>query len=413
MKVLILTIGSHGDVHPFLGIAAALRRRGHDVTMVASPYFDSLICAMGLNYVPLGKAEEFESMARDPQIWHPLHGPIKIANSIEHSLPQSYQAILDHAEPGKTVLVYSSLSFAARIAQETLHLPGVTVHLSPILFRSVYDPPKFAGMHMPDWMPHWMKRGIYKLTDVLVTDRYFAPPINRFRKRLGLPPVKGIFRDYCHSPRRVIGLFPDWYAPPQPDWPAQARLTGFPLFDETEVTPLPPDVERFLNSGSQPIAFTPGSANFFAQNFFAAAADACRLMGRRGILLTRHADQVPAQLPEGVIHAAYAPFSRLLPRCAATVHHGGIGSTAQGLAAGVPQLLMPMAYDQIDNAARIKKLGVGDELIPRDFTAPNVATKLGRLVSSTATAEACKQIAAKFVGFDALAMTVELIEALK
>jgi UDP:flavonoid glycosyltransferase YjiC (YdhE family) len=245
----------------------------------------------------------------------------------------------------------------------------------------------------------------------MMIDPILARPLNKFRAELRLVPVKNILSEWCHSPQRVIGLFPDWYAPPQPDWPKQTVVTGFPLFDEKDVTPLPEKVEEFLNAGSAPIVFTPGSAMLHGQAFFAAGVAACRILKRRGILLTRHAEQVPANLPDGVIHAPYAPFSQLLPRSAALVHHGGIGSTAQAMSCGVPQLMMPMGFDQPDNAQRIKRLGVGDSLPPKKFKGQAVAAALGRLIESATVADACKAVAAKFRAEpDAMGQTVEWIE---
>ncbi len=91
--------------------------------------------------------------------------------------------------------------------------------------------------------------------------------LNAFRKDVGLGPVHGIFRQYIHSPQRVIGLFPDWFAPPAADWPVQVRLTGFPLYDERGVTPISPDLRAFLDAGPPPIAFTFGSAMWHAHEF--------------------------------------------------------------------------------------------------------------------------------------------------
>jgi rhamnosyltransferase subunit B len=157
--------------------------------------------------------------------------------------------------------------------------------------------------------------------------------------------------------------------------------------------------------------FTPGSAMMHGQNFFAAGVEACRILGRRGILLTRHSEHVPGNLPDGVIHAPYAPFSQLLPRSAALVHHGGIGSTAQAMACGVPQLMMPMGFDQPDNARRIRRLGVGDALAPKKFKGRAVAGVLGRLIGSAGVAESCKRVAERFKAEpDALGETVGWIE---
>src|SRR5262249_32355180 len=151
-------------------------------------------------------------------------------------------------------------------------------------------------------------------------------------------------------------LFPEWFGPPQPDWPPNVTMTSFPLFDERGLAELPTDVETFLAAGTPPIVFTPGSAMKQGRAFFTTAVEACVRLGRRGVLLTRFGEQVPPSWPEGIRHFEYVPFSQVFPRAAAVVHHGGIGTTSQCLAAGVPQLIMHMAHDQPDNAARILKL---------------------------------------------------------
>ena len=278
-----------------------------------------------------------------------------------------YDAIADfRARHGgdETVVVASSLAFGARVAQEKLGIPVATVHLSPAIFRSVHDETKFSGMFLPEWLPRPIKRFQYWVGNRFIIDRYGTRPFNAIRAEYGLGPIANMFGTYMNSPERMIGFWPGWFAAPQPDWPPNTRLTGFPLYDEGDVAPLSDDLQRFLDAGDPPIAFTPGSANWQAPRFLAESADACRLLGRRGILLTRHRGQVPESLPPGVIHVEFAPFSRLLPHCAAVVHHGGVGSAAQGLATAVPQLAMPMAHDQLDNATRLERLGVARWLAP-------------------------------------------------
>jgi UDP:flavonoid glycosyltransferase YjiC (YdhE family) len=147
-----------------------------------------------------------------------------------------------------------------------------------------------------------------------------------------------------------------------------------------------------------------------AASFFTAAVEACRRLGRRGLLLTKFADQVPSELPADVRHFEYVPFSRVLPRVAAIVHHGGIGTTAQGLRAGIPQLIMPLSHDQPDNAARLARLGVGDQLAPASFRGDRVAEKLSRLLDSPAVRTNCAQVAARFDGIDPLAEACAVVE---
>ena len=140
--------------------------------------------------------------------------------------------------------------------------------------------------------------------------------------------------------------------------------------------------------------------------------EACTQIGRRAIFLTRFPEQIPSILPRTIRHFAYAPFSQFLHRCAAFVHHGGIGTTAQGLAAGAPQLIMPMSHDQPDNARRIGNLGVGLSIAANRYTATRVAPLLKELTTSQQIAELCSAMALKMKGIDAIRDTCELIEAL-
>ena len=177
------------------------------------------------------------------------------------------------------------------------------------------------------------------------------------------------------------------------------------------LTMMPSELDRFLSDGPSPIAFTPGSANIFGKKFFQAAADACKIMGKRGILLTRFAEQIPESLPENVRHFDFAPFKELLPRCEALVHHGGIGSLSQAMLAGIPQVIMPMGFDQIDNAHRVWSLGVGDSLFPERFEGNRLAMTLRNLMANPNTARACNQLAARIGQVDSLEVACDVIEA--
>jgi len=257
---------------------------------------------------------------------------------------RTFAVIEDLNVPGETVVAAPLIALGARIAQEARGIPLVTVALHPALFRSTSSPPDLPPLPLSRGLPRFWNRFWYWLSDVALFDRLMAPGANAFRSELGLPPVHRLLAGWCFSPRRVLGLFPDWFAPPRPGWPPQARLTGFPLYDGWGAGPAAPEVAEFLGAGDPPVVFTPGSANRHVRAFFEAAVDASRRLGRRAALVTRFRDEIPSGLPAGVRHFDPVPFSRLFPRAAAVVHHGGIGTSALGLAAGVPQLVMPMAY---------------------------------------------------------------------
>lgn len=411
VHVLLIALGSHGDVHPFVGIGLALRERGHRVGVAANPHFAPLIHQVGLECIAIGEESDYRRFAADPNCWKRLSGTRSVLAWVTTMIRPVYQMIRDVTAAEHVVVGASSLALGARVAQDHLRIPTASIHLQPSIIMSPEAPPRLGGMVTPDWLPMWLRRASIAMVD-RVCDPLVAPALNTLRADLGLAPVKKVMTQYLHSPRRVIGLFPEWFAPPSPDWPKQVRLTGFPLFDERGFTPLPDELQEFLNGGEAPIAFTPGSAMWAGHRFFAESARACALLGRRGLLLTRHAEQVPRKLPQGVRHAAYAPFSQLLPRCAAIVHHAGIGTSAQALRAGIPQLLVPFAHDQHDNAARLMRLGVGGKIEPRAYVAGAVAARLESLLASEQTRCCCRRVSDNFGNSDSIKRTCELIEHL-
>jgi len=412
MRVLMTALGSYGDVHPMVGLGAAMLARGHQVTILTNPHFQKVVESTGLEFLPIGTAEEYDELAHHKDLWHPFRGPTMVLRTcIEQALRPIYEGIESHYRPGETLLVAHVLDMASRVFQEKHGAPMASVHLAPVGLRSFYESPQMFGMFMADWLPRWFRRAQYGLADKYL-DRLLAPELNKLRKEQGLSPVSGIMRQWCFSPQLVLGLFPEWFAAPQPDWPANTRPTGFPLWDQSETMEMPDDVLRFLDAGDPPVVFAPGSAMTEGEKFFEAAIEACQRLGRRGILLTKYPEQLPKNLPNNVKHFSFVPFSRLLPRAAALVHHGGIGSSAQGLAAGVPHVVMPMAYDQLDNATRLKRLGVADFIRRSKFRGPRLAQSLEKLLASDKTQKSCRHWASQIDSEAALAKACERLEEL-
>jgi UDP:flavonoid glycosyltransferase YjiC (YdhE family) len=263
---------------------------------------------------------------------------------------------------------------------------------------------------MPDWLPLSLKHLLWRVGDERYIDPLLAGPLNTIRAEYGLPPTSRFFDAWIHAPDRVVGLFPDWFGDPQPDWPEQVRCTGFPLYDRVNDERLADEVIRFLEAGEPPVVFTAGTAMRRGRDFYAAAVDACWRLNGRGILLTRYPEQIPTPLPDTVRHFTYVPLSLLLPHAAVIVHHAGIGTSSQALRAGVPQLLRPMAYDQFDNAHRLEQLGVGLIIDRRRSTGSRMAGKLHILINQLSYREAAQRIADRFTGQDPIAESCDLIE---
>jgi rhamnosyltransferase subunit B len=299
-----------------------------------------------------------------------------------------YELIAERHVPGETVVVSQGWLFGARIAQEVLGVPLASVHLQPLLFGSSHDIPG---------LPHWMPRCLPRLANVLVersVDRALASRINTFRTELGLPPVRRPAMRWWRSPQLVIGFFPEWYSAPQPDWPEQTILGGFPLYDAPG-SAVSPELDDFLDKGEPPLVFSQAWLVHDAQDYFAASVEVARRLGRRAVLLTSYPEQLPRSLSPGVRHFGFVPLSRLLPRAAALVHHGGMGTLGQALAAGVPQLTVPMMLDQFDNSRRLLRLGVSANLRSSAYRPDRVTHVLRGLLESPAVAERCHHYAAR------------------
>jgi rhamnosyltransferase subunit B len=405
--ILLCTIGSAGDVYPFIGIGQELKKRGFRVVLITSQYFETQARSVGLEFYGLGDSEDYQSIIQDPDLWSPDKGFRVFADRVVFPIMEPAYEIIGGFDPSETILVAQGQFFAAHIAHEKLGFPFITIHLQPAAFRSVYEFPL-----LPISLPPFVIRGLFSLIDALVLDKLFAPNINRFRQNLGLPPIKKIFGGWMHSPQKNLGLFPDWFASPQPDWPPQTQLTSFVYHDKQNGNEdISNELDAFLSAGSPPIIFTAGTAMKHADQFFRDCIEACQLLGQRGILLTQHPEQLPDELPTGIQQFAYLPFSRVLPRAVALVHHGGIGTTAQAIAAGIPQMIRPMAHDQPDTAARVEKLGIGASVSTKKFNAASLAEKLKTLITSKAVLDRCKAYAERIHPDQSLNDTCSIIES--
>ncbi len=413
MKFAFIPVGSDGDVNPFLGLATAMQSRGHDVRVVTNPVYRPKIERLNLQAMDVGTLEDYQAMVSNPDLWKPKQGvEILLGSPLMLKTIREHYAVIAklYAEDPNVIIVAGTLALAARMAEEKLGVRTATVHLQPVALRSVLSPPAYPRFQFPENWPRWLVRAMFWLIDRGKLDRLLDKTAGVARKELGLPRHKHYMIDDIHAQRLSIGLFPKWYASAA-DWPPQFQQTGFPRFDAVAAQ-LSDNVEAYLQAGEPPIVFTFGTGMAQAKGLLTESAEACRLMNRRGILLTKFADQVPGNLPPGVVHFDYVPLTTLMPRCAAIVHHGGIGTTSQALAGGVPQVITPFGFDQMDNAYRLQKLGVGDSLLPQTLKGEQLAQTLTSLLNRPATLAACRDVQKHFENEDVLGDTCRLLESL-
>jgi rhamnosyltransferase subunit B len=399
LSILFAPFGSEGDVRPALWLAGGLAARGHQITFIITPYYKHLVESRGWRALEVGTAEEFSATLRDRRLWEPRRGSERVLDLMLESLPR-YAAVLAGRENNFDLVAGTTLGTGAFTWAEKHGIPRLLLHLSPLCVRSVHDTPLF--LENLEWLgraPKFAKRAMFRMTDWVLARRLF-PAANAHRARLGLPPLRKINEEIWNGADGVAALFPDWLAAPQPDWPRHLRQFGFPREAAPTAPPLAPELEQFLAAGETPILWTHGSANLDLDKFAAVARAATTSLRARGVLVGLATSEIPAT--ENFLPLRPLPFAQIFPRCRAVVHHGGIGTSAQALAAGVPQLIVPRAHDQPDNARRLERLGVGARLRYGEFTANSAAQKLRALLAAPGTRAACARWREKILSEDFL-----------
>lgn len=363
MRALLIPVGSHGDVHPFIAIGRALSRRGHEVTVMTNPYFDALVRDAGLKPRALGERQDLRQAIREtPDSMHRLRGATAILRDMMLPLVPDMLARVGAAirELRPDVMVIHPLALGVPWLCEKHGVPWAVATLAPCAWMSRHEP-VIAIKHpfRPEDPPLWWSR-LFLAGGRRMLARACDRELNALRRTMGLPMERDQFAGAMRGGMVNLALWSRAFRAPVRDDPPRAVVCGFPWHDRHREGEAPAEeLDRFLNDGEPPIVFTLGTAAVhLAGRFYHDAAEACRVLGRRGLLLVGRPENEPRDLPPGVRAFTYAPFSTLLPRAAATVHHGGIGTTAQALRAGRPTVAVPMAHDQFDNAARVFRLGV-------------------------------------------------------
>ena len=330
LHAILSSFGTHGDVYPYIGVGAALRARGHRVTLVADGSYRNLADKFGFEFREFATAQEADELFSDPNFWHPIKGPAVGAKWGVHKIPAQYKIFADLANDGDTIFVASPAVFGARLAHETHSRPIVSLVLQPWMVASSIAPPTMpAKLTLPRWAPGFIKAAYWELIEG-VGYGLVGRHLNRFRKQLGLPPVWRVFHWWL-SPQRIIGCFPDWYGQPQKDWSPLIKLAGFPMFDPHSDSELPDDLLDFIRAGDPPIVFTFGTGMTHAAHVVWVRDRSVPKAQSPRDLRDAFRRATPQPLPRQHVHHCPRRSVRkaLFPRCAAIVHHGGVGARSR------------------------------------------------------------------------------------
>lgn len=375
LRILFVPFGSEGDINPLLWLAFLMAERGHCPVFLLNPHYSGLANKYGFEWYPVGTEEDFLRLAGDPSLWKPGTGSWRVAQAMHESLPV-YKNSFEASGGNFDLVVMSTFALAASALAEARGIPRLMLHLQPVCLRSHGDLPVFGGgMAWLGRLPRRVQDLFFLLVDMIL-DRTMLPPLNRFRSGLGLPVLKHFYSDAMMGAEGLALLAPDWFSPAQPDWPRGLRQFDFPL-SENRTQQLPSEVLKWLEAGEPPVLWTYGSANLHLEKFQRLALGVTKKIDGRALLVGKTSPGF--ELPENLFYFPHLPFGDLLPHCRAIVHHGGIGTISKSFAAGIPQLVLPLAHDQHDNAARVVRLRAGLESKPE----PRLVTeKLALLLHS-------------------------------
>ena len=417
--IVIATVGSLGDLFPFLAIGAQLRARGHRVTVATHATHQGPIEQAGLAFADAsGMPEPQDRAAFTAHAFHRWRGPRFVVHDVAALDVRASYAKLAPLCAKADVLITTTLAFAGQILGEQLSASGrlrwLSAVLAPAGFLSACDPPA-TGIALLDGFVRTSPRRWRALQRV--AERVTLPwtaPVRAFRRELGLPAQSSLgdpFYRGQHAPQGVLALFPALLGRPQPDWPTPVHLTGFARY--TQPATLDPALLAFLDAGPPPLVFTLGStAVHINADFLRESLAAAVRLGQRAVLLTGSPQmraQLPDELPPGVHAADYAPHAALFARASVVVHHGGVGTSAEALHAGKPMLVVPHGFDQPDNAARLQRLGVARVLPARRYRRKDATADLRALLEQPAHAETASCAARALRGIDGACAAAKII----
>lgn len=379
-EVVLCTLGTHGDIAPFIAMARTLLERGHRVTILSNENWRALAMDCGASFSAIGPQDPTQSSRDDFAFFR---------HCVLPSFHASFQAIASMVSTGTEVLVvHKAGMLGAQCAAEKLGLRSVKVALQPSAVRSVYRPSwpltPLARGRLGALARRSLIPAIYWLSECASRYRRLT---NQFRVAQGLRALRPGETNRLED--ALVLTCPRWFAMPQPDWPGNCHFAGFPFVDGTR-----PDtgIAEFIAAHGAPLVFTPGTGVSDTGRFFRLAREVCDALDAPGVFLSPHSHE--HGLAPRILCRSYVDLGALLPQARLLVHHGGIGTTAQALRAGIPQLVMPRRFDQPDNAMRIASLRLGAVALARQPTAAELIG-LARRCLSDQTLQARVQAASR------------------
>ncbi|MFD0985551.1 glycosyltransferase [Methyloligella solikamskensis] len=421
MEVLIITYGSRGDVQPYVALGRGLQDAGHEVMLATSVRFEEFVESNGLAYGYLNDDllsiidtdQGKELIEKAGNLYEIAKRTYTMARQVA---PLQKQLMRESWEVAKTFqpdfIVFHSKGGAAPHIAEKLGIGCALATPIPMFVPTG----AWRFVVAPDWnLGAWYNRASYRLIHLLV-NRVWRKYVRSFRAGLDLPPIAefDFLKEADGTPIPIIHAHSEAVLPRPDDWPDYAYITGYWFLDGPNDWEPPQTLTDFLEAGPPPVYVGFGSmAGRDPKRMAEIVVEALQRVGLRGIIATGWGGLSADDLPETILKIDEAPHEWLFPKMAAVVHHGGAGTTAAGLRAGKPSVLVPFFADQPFWASRVYALGAGPKAIPRKrLTVDKLAAALKEATTNQDIIDKAASLGAEIRKEHGVANAVGLIERL-
>lgn len=414
MRITILAGGSRGDVQPYVALGQGLQEAGHTVRLLSTEDFHDLVTEHGLDFMSTGGSSQ--AVARDLQALIEQGKTLKVFSQMkiaaEKQAVQAAEKGLMACQGADLILGGFSGLFSGQAISETLGIPLLLAYLVPLTPTSAFPSPLTPLPQTP--LTRWLNKPSYWIARQTMWQSFRSADTKARAEVFHLPPTSfwGPFSSLKRHKQPVLYGYSSQVLPRPGDWDDNQQVTGYWFLEPPPGWEPPADLLHFLEAGPPPVYIGFGSMpSRKPEETAELALQGLACTGQRGILSAGWGGLKKEQLPENVWMIGSLPHTWLFPRMAAVVHHGGVGTTAAGLAAGVPSIITPFFADQPFWGRRVYELGVGPRPIARRrLTSDNLAQAIERAVSDEAMRKRAASLGERIRAENGVAQAVKIIE---
>jgi rhamnosyltransferase subunit B len=393
MDYLFYSLGTTGDALPFIKLAAVLNASGVKAAFVGNEKFASITTSMNVDFFSVSSKAAYENTYNNPLTWSRNHAQNHYNEFHFPAIKPTFKVIQKFVQQGQhPVIIYQDALSGARMAAEEFGLKSCQIVLAPQGIGSTLSPSYPMCRQVEERLWGEIFPQIKEKAKKDTFDRLVRPLINPARKELGLNQWSLSDLPDMESSPYVLALFPEWFKPNPGDWPKQLVNTGFILGD-TQDNHNNTQLDEFISQYGNPLVFTFGTGIPVTGVLIEKIRHLCRVVGKPGVFVAHSQnDRLVENGDRPVLILSSVPFSYLFAQSALVIHHGGIGTCAQALASGVPQVISPYTFDQPDNAFLLWQLGISNAI---DFLNDSV-DQIANVVTDVMLSEGIKEKVKKY-----------------